>query len=460
MLRHCVLLFGIILLVGGSCSPLRFTGRTSVTDRFLDNPAVSDSHVGFTIYDPENREYLYEHNSYKSFVPASNIKFFTLYAGLRYLDEGIPGIQYLDYNDTLYLRATGDPTFLLQDFPDQPVMDFLKKAGKPLAFIRPGWKTEALGYGWPWNFYLNYYMAERSPFPVYGNVIIWAQREMAGLDKDVNVTYVMSHPHHGWPVEIRGGENDEFEVNRPVTENIYTVYPGFDGDREIFVPFATKGMEASLELLRDTLGKAIKLIPDLPHLYLSHEFPETGHNVDLPATFQTLYSRPADSLFRPMMLYSDNFFAEQTLMMVSQKLTGVMDEKELIGYLLENDLRNLPRKPIWVDGSGLSRYNLASPRSIVWLLEKMGGEFGYERVSRLLPTGGEGTLEEFYLEEKGRIYAKTGTLGNNAVALSGYLLTVNGRTLVFSVLVNNHDKESAQVRIAVQDFLKEIIYRH
>jgi serine-type D-Ala-D-Ala carboxypeptidase/endopeptidase (penicillin-binding protein 4) len=458
MARHFSLVISLTLILA-ACSSPKHLGRTNLPGRFLDNPAISGSHVGIAIYDLQSRRYVYHHYGDKYFVPASNTKLATLYAGLKYLENGIPGIEYLDYNDTLFVRATGDPTFLLMDFPDQPVLSFLQNIEKPVTFIEPAWETGALGFGWPWNFFLNYYMAERSPFPVYGNMINWAQRDMAGLDDGVKITYIMSSPRHIWPVEIRGGNNEALRVVRPAGENNYVVYPGLEGDTDVFVPFATNGMEAALELLQDTLGREIVMVPGL----LPPAVPGDVHNFachpGISGEFRTIYSRPADSLFRPMMLYSDNFFAEQILMMVSHRLTGVMNEGKLIEYLLENDLSNIPGKPRWVDGSGLSRYNLFSPRSLVWLLEKMTDEFGIERVSHLLPTGGEGTLEDLYLEDRGRIFAKTGTLGGNAVSLSGFLITEKGRTLLFSVLVNNHNRDSTEVRTAVQEFLREIIYR-
>jgi serine-type D-Ala-D-Ala carboxypeptidase/endopeptidase (penicillin-binding protein 4) len=161
----CVSMLILLILFSGSCTVARHTGSAGIPGRFLENPAISGSHTGIVLYDQETGEYLYEHNSHKYFIPASNTKLATLYAGMKYLGSGIPGIEYLDYNDTLFLRATGDPTFLLMDFPDQPVMSFLQKTEKPVAFIEPAWETGAHGFGWPWNFYLSYYMVERSPFP-------------------------------------------------------------------------------------------------------------------------------------------------------------------------------------------------------------------------------------------------------------------------------------------------------
>lgn len=434
-----LVLFSLILM---SCGTQRHIGRNEIVSEFLDNPAISDTYTGVAIYDADAREYLFTHNADKLFVPASNVKLATLYGGLKYLGDFVPGLEYMELNDTMFVRPTGDPTFLLKDYPDQVVYEFLQNTNSPLVFIEPEWKTEGLGYGWPWTFYLDYYMPERSPFPIYGNGIQWAQRDMPGLNDDVRISYVMSDPGHPWPIEIRDSINLKLEVKRPFTKNEYIIYPGLNGNSDLFVPFAANGMKASLELLGDTLNKEVGIISDRPGLV---------------TRFATLYSGLADSLFCPMMLYSDNFFAEQTLIMISHELFGKMDEELIIDFLLKNDLSEFPRKPRWVDGSGLSRYNLFSPRSFIWLLEKLKDEFGFERIKGLLPSGGEGTLEDYYIGEQGKIYAKTGSLDGNVVALSGFLVTDRDKMLIFSVIVNNHNKPSVEVRKAVEDFLQNII---
>jgi serine-type D-Ala-D-Ala carboxypeptidase/endopeptidase (penicillin-binding protein 4) len=85
----------------------------------------------------------------------------------------------------------------------------------------------------------------------------------------------------------------------------------------------------------------------------------------------------------------------------------------------------------------------------------MKNEFGFERVKNILPTGGTGTLKNYYNSDSGFIYAKTGTLSNQ-VALSGFLITEKKKLLVFSVLVNNHQEAAWRVRRAVEKFLKGI----
>jgi D-alanyl-D-alanine carboxypeptidase/D-alanyl-D-alanine-endopeptidase (penicillin-binding protein 4) len=156
-----------------------------------------------------------------------------------------------------------------------------------------------------------------------------------------------------------------------------------------------------------------------------------------------------------MMHRSDNFFAEQILMMCSSAKWDTIDSRKVIGYMLDSILKDLPHPPSWVDGSGLSRYNLFTPRDFVTVLEKLYKTYPKERLYPLFPTGGKGTLRNYYQALPGRLYAKTGTL-SGCVALSGFLVTKNGKTLIFSVLVNNHNSTSTAIRRAVETFLVRV----
>lgn len=91
------------------------------------------------------------------------------------------------------------------------------------------------------------------------------------------------------------------------------------------------------------------------------------------------------------------------------------------------------------DGSGMSPYNRVSPRGVVTMLRWAAGRPWGAQFRASLPIGGvDGTLRNRFKEGglKGRIFAKTGSL-TAASALSGYLLTARGETLVFSALASD-----------------------
>ena len=132
-----------------------------------------------------------------------------------------------------------------------------------------------------------------------------------------------------------------------------------------------------------------------------------------------------------------------------------MNDEKIIDTILNTDLKDIPQRPKWVDGSGLSRYNLFTPQSFVYILNKLKNEFGLERLKNILPTGGEGTLGAYYKKDAGFIFAKTGTLSNHC-ALSGFIITKKNKLLVFSVLNNHYQTSATPVRRAVEKFLENI----
>ncbi len=102
---------------------------------------------------------------------------------------------------------------------------------------------------------------------------------------------------------------------------------------------------------------------------------------------------------------------------------------------------------VFYDGSGVSSYDLVTPRAVAKLLSfaahdpKTGApQPWFAEWKASLPVGGvDGTLEDRFIKPplKGRIFAKTGT-HSEGNALSGYLDCTSGQTVVFSILVDDH----------------------
>ncbi len=430
-----VILFAIVFLQ--ACSSSHFICQTAKQEIFQE-PDLQSAHVGISIYDVAANSFLYNYQGDKYFIPASNTKLFSLYAGMKYLGDSLIGIRYIERDTDILVMPTGDPTLLHRDFIKQPVVDFLK--GKNIYIADANWKETALGAGWSWDDYNDDYMVERSAMPVYGNFIQWAQTQ-----DDKGSYSSFSIPDINWKVDFADSTGKHFFVKRNLAENVFIITQGTEKYKEQDVPFVTHGLESAVELLKDTVSKKI---------FINHSPLNINHS-----KFTVLRSQPADSLFKPMMYRSDNFFAEQTLLMTSNELLGFMNDEKIIDTLLKTDLKELPQKPVWVDGSGLSRYNLFTSQDFIWLLNKMKNDFGLERMKRLLPTGGNGTLGNYYKQDSGRIYAKTGSL-SGVICLSGYLISQKNRLLIFSVLVNNHSGNASAIRKAVAKFLDEVIKKY
>jgi D-alanyl-D-alanine carboxypeptidase/D-alanyl-D-alanine-endopeptidase (penicillin-binding protein 4) len=95
---------------------------------------------------------------------------------------------------------------------------------------------------------------------------------------------------------------------------------------------------------------------------------------------------------------------------------------------------------IFYDGSGLSTYDLVTPRATARLLQYAATQPWFADWKASLPVGGvDGSLEARFAKAplKGKVFAKTGTLGE-ARALSGYAECASGKTVIFSIMVGNH----------------------
>ncbi len=426
-IRFIILNSSFIILLS-SCSIEKQISKSAQAD-VLNTKALQAAHVGISIYDPAANKYLYNYQGDKYFVPASNTKIPTCYAAMKYLGDSLVGLRYIIQDDTiLIVQGTGDPTLLHSDFSTQPVFKFLRQF-KYISLEDDNYFSDYFGNGWSWNDYQEPYMTQRGVMPFNGNIVSFRWLDRRNIS--VNPTFFKQQTSF-----FNEDFNKGITVNKPWGQNIFSV---FDGEKKtLTVPF-TPDITTIASLLQDTLKILVRanLLPDVFH------------------RFSRLHSQPTDSLLKPMMHRSDNFFAEQSLLMVSNERLGVMNDAKIIDTILKTDFKDLPQKPRWADGSGLSRYNLFTPKSLVAILNKMKNEFGMERIKVIFPTGGEGTISSYYKADSGYIYAKTGTL-SGVVAFSGYLYTRKGKLLIFSTLVNNHQASATDIRRAIEKFLQGI----
>ena len=451
----------IFIFITSSLLACKATGQitSAQINNFLNDTAVRSGHVGISIYDPASNQYLYTHNAENNFLPSSNVKLFTLYAGMKYLGDSIIGLKYYSKNNAVIILPTADPTLLHPNYKQQNVFNFLQKQNAVIlsaTMCKDIWRAKQYGDGWSWNDYSDDYMAERSCFPIHNNMIAaqWVNNKMPTNNIFFNditnhLTITPSFFKNLFEPVDSVIRMPYIAVERTLGQASFTIIAANEKFIAQDIPFKTSAYN-SLAILQDSIGK-LDTAKKVNFLYDKL----TSYSNDLP-TLKSIYSQASDSLLRPMMHNSDNFFAEQTLLMVSNEKLGFMSDELIIDTLLQTDFKDLPQKPRWQDGSGLSRYNLFSPNDFIFLLVKMQKEFGMDRIKRILPTAGQGTLRGYYESAKGNIYAKTGSMSNN-VSLSGYIITKKKRLLIFSVHINAFSGSGRAGRKAIEKMILQII---
>jgi D-alanyl-D-alanine carboxypeptidase/D-alanyl-D-alanine-endopeptidase (penicillin-binding protein 4) len=410
-----------------ACAPL---SKRALTKTFQSTEKDFKDHIGFVLYDVAGKKTVFDFQGDRYFTPASNTKIFTLYASLKLLGDSIPGLRYVQNGDSLIFWGTGDPGFLYKNvYTNGRTYNFLKSASHSLYFSAANFQTEYFGPGWAWDDYTEYYSPERSPLPVYGNIVTVQNRNSKPT---IEPRFFRTDLIEGLRTETAG-------VFRPWDSNVFTYHAGGKPSAKAFdVPIKMSHPLTAL-MLGDTLKRPVRLV-----------------DKSLPKDAHTLKSIPADSLYRIMMQESDNFIAEQLLLMCAGAISDTLKPEIAIRYMKKNYLADLPDEPVWKDGSGLSRFNLFTPRSIVQLWQKIYETVPRERLFPILAIGGKkGTIRNYFKETQPYIYGKTGTLSNNH-ALSGYLVTRSGKLLIFSFMNTHFTRPTGEVRNTMQSILHKI----
>lgn len=359
---------------------------------------------GFVLYDPVNKKQLVSVNGDKYFTPASTTKLFTFYTAYSILPDSLATFSLYETANEIVLKPNAEPS-LLYGIPNKTVT-YLKNTDKQLYLLANQQIEDAkFGSGWAWDDFEYDYQPEKSIFPIYGNLATIKRLKQGAFIK---------------PAYFKADLVDTTSVKyyRDLTKNKFYIKSSRLKD-SVQVPFVTH-YEQSAFLFGEALNKMI---------FIKDSLPKT-------AVFKPYKSVKAQDLYRKLLHVSDNFIAEQLMLMVGKQIDSGYVVSKAIQYSLKNKLNGLPQKPRWVDGSGLSRYNLFSPNDMVFLLDKMHAEIPQEILFDVLPAITQ--LKNMNEKAPAYVYAKSGSLSNNR-NLCGYILTKKGKLLIFSIM-NNHFK--------------------
>ncbi|WP_370898031.1 D-alanyl-D-alanine carboxypeptidase/D-alanyl-D-alanine endopeptidase [Chryseobacterium gossypii] len=416
----------------------------------MTDPVLKNANWGFVVYDPKTKKVISSYNENTPLVPASTTKLLTTETALNMLGENYRWITQLEYsgnidengvlNGNLYIIGSGDPSLgtnkagawsyrdIVSDFVGGMSREGIKKVNGDIIIQTAIFKgnISRLPENVVWLENNNYYL------PV-------------GTTKEINPANEKLIVKKGNSFSV---EKKYFYVSPYVKQIVYA--DKYDGEGYL----TTRLPDAPAYLantFRTTLVKSGIAVTGKVTPKMTDANPETRKMI-------SAYKSPTlgDIIYYTNQ-HSDNSLAEALLKTVGfQKLGDQTTESGRIvvtDHLKESnfDLEGLN----YMDGSGLSRSNHVTPISQVKFLTSLMDEKYYKTYLNSLPVGGQsGTLKRMFLGTgNGQIFAKTGTL-NKVKTLAGYLKTNSGRTLVFSLMVNNYAGSVDMVKKRMEKLLE------
>ena len=342
-------------------------------------------------------------------TPASNVKISTLLGSINYGDS-IPVINYKVSNDTLKISPTGYPLLLHPKYRDKDLAKFIKKY-KHIVYHTPKIELSKYGPGWAWDDYNSYYQAERSEMPIYGNVV----QIIKNSNGDIEVT-----PNR---YKIIFDYDQKKIIHRSETENKFFINPSLIkyGDT-IYSPFITS-RKNTISLLENSLGNKVEF------------------NKNKLKDYSSLNSTRVNEIYSAILKDSDNLISESIAANISFRLNDTISVDNGVKLI-----QDISEQIELFDGSGLSRYNLVTPRSVILSLLDIYNLIGFERIKKIFP-------ENYIIQnEEDFVWGKTGTLKNNH-NYSGYIITNKRKLYVFSIMINHFTEDIDIIKNAIADFL-------
>mgnify|MGYP000872990951 CR=1 FL=1 len=416
-----------------SCSTSSKLNRNlkTINQAIEASPALRSGFTGLYVADVSTGEVLISVNADKYFTPASNVKILTLYGCLQTLKDSLTAFRYVETDTSLILWGAADPSFLHPWFDSENTLNFLKDRADQKAVVLSYGHSGQLPYGegWMWDDYNDYYQAELTSFPAFGNILLLKKEGTDQITSPAGFT------------EFFKKDNSVKRIRRSSEKNEFLIPAKLDTVKAFYQEVPYRNAESVNASLLAKLTSA-----DVQTALLT-----------VPEKAITLHSVALDTVLRRMMVVSDNMLAEHLLLQCGFVSGDTISTHWTINHLMKDPLLK-DVKPYWVDGSGLSRYNRLTPVSLCKVLSSLYKIIPEKRLFSMFPAGGSnGTIKSMFTDtnDSPYVYAKTGSM-TGVYNLSGFLTAKSGRKLVFSIMNNQFDATVAEARNATEKIVSTV----
>ena len=441
-------------------------------DSLVDAPEFRSSNWGLLVVDPVRAETLYARNADKLFMPASNMKLLTAATALVQL-----GADYR-WNTTMLVRGTvrdsvltgelivrgnGDPSVSahMQQgdalAPLRALADSLRAHG--IARVRgrlvaaPSPFTDApLGYGWSWSDLDDAYSAGVDA--LYFNEGFTEVVVYGGM-RAGDAVRAVTRPARTYPALLvqartvaqlaRGASAADSAAAKAIEVGQDSSHAGVlvtgtvaAGDSVMVEITFRHQTNAYLAALTEAMAARGLVVEGAPSAITGDE-----------RLLFTMRSPPLRDVLPFFEKPSQNQIGEILFKTLALEKTGVGRADSAAKVVARQMLAwgAAPDGFAIHDGSGLSRHDYVSPRTLIHVLDAIRQQPDFRLFYDALPVAGvDGTIRNRMkgTPAAGNLHAKTGTL-DKARSLSGYVTTADGRMLLFSVLCNNYVVPTRQV---------------
>ncbi len=453
-------------------------GGVAFFEQWNNAPELKNASLGISVMEAGTGKVVVETDPQLSLVPASLLKIITSAAALEILGPHYRFETRIDHSGeidketgtlkgNLIIVGGGDPAlgslyfkdhYLKNHFLDQWVKAVrdkgIKKIEGDIVADASVYEKQMIPNTWVWEDLGNYYGAGACGLSVYDNMYeITLQSGLAGSDCPIlKIT-----------PEVPGLEIENTVKSSTVNRDMAYVFGSpFDSKRVIkgTIPENRKSFTIKASL------------PDPPFL-LAHQLKQKleENNISTGGIAKASYSScktgkiirntvspPLKDIVKVLNHESVNLFAEHLCKHLAYIETGNGNTKQGLETI----------RKFWIkqgigtdgmhlaDGSGLSRFNAVTARQLTEILYFMNQSGESEVFRQSLPAVGNGTLYVFDKEKfpEGSLQAKSGSM-TRVRAYAGFLKTVSGKELIFTVVLNNFSCSQTE---AIRK-IEELLYR-
>lgn len=422
----------------------------------LIQETIPHANIGIIVQNPQSGKILFEKNAQHYFHPASNTKLLTAIAALKYLGPhfqyqtslhaALSNIEDSVLKDDLGLVFQGDPTLTISDLFD--LLYVIKTKGIKtiqgnIIIDDQAFSGPAYAPGWTWDSLPWYYSAPITSIIINENKTRVKLAATKTLYTPIQIT--PENPHNlllSIKTNVKAVSTEDAEhkcrLNAQIKDNAIKLSGCWPMDH---TPTA---IEFALDNPRKMASDIILHYLSKNQIELKGEIKFNYVNKQIPA-IAIKRSLPLKKLLFKVLADSNNIYTEsltKTLGLVYAGEGSFQRGTEAIRKILSTHFsENYTKLPL-SDGSGQSRYNLISPYILMQLLNEMYHDPLFLTFYNALSVNGKsGTLTDRMKEKSitGKFVAKTGTATGTS-ALSGYFTAQDGNQYIFSILINNADK--------------------